>query len=101
MADGGFAKLEDIEQAEAAPRGTTVYVPVPQPKDKGRDPHQPLPSDSATVAAWRRRMGTDEAKAIYKDRASTVECVNAQARNRGRIQWRGRGLRRAVGPGAT
>jgi hypothetical protein len=28
-------------------------------------------------------MGTDRAKAIYKDRAATAECVNAQARNRG------------------
>jgi hypothetical protein len=28
-------------------------------------------------------MGTDEAKAIYKNRAATAECVNAQSRNRG------------------
>ena len=94
LADGGFAKLEDIEQAEAAPRGTTVYVPVPQPKDKGRNPHQPLPSDSATVAAWRQRMGTEAAKAIYKERASTVECVNAQARNRGLVRLLVRGVQK-------
>jgi transposase len=86
LADGGFAKLADIEQTAAAPRGTTVYVPVPEPKDKGRARHEPRPGDSAAVAAWRRRMGTDEAKEIYKDRASTAECVNAQARNRG--LWR-------------
>jgi hypothetical protein len=94
LADGGFAKLEDIEQAEAAPRGTTVYVPVPKPKDKSRDPYQALPSDSATVAAWRQRMGTDEAKAIYKERASTVECVNAQARNRGLVRLLVRGVQK-------
>ena len=47
------------------------------------DPHQPKPGDSGAVAAWRERMGTDEAKAIYKQRAASAECANAQARNRG------------------
>jgi hypothetical protein len=90
LADGGFAKHEDMEQAQQ--RGTTVYVPVPEPKDPARDPHEPLPGDSAEIAAWRQRMQTDEAKAIYKDRASTAECVNAQARNRGLIRLLVRGL---------
>ena len=36
-------------------------------------------------------MATDEAKEIYKERASTAECVNAQARNRGLYQVRVRG----------
>jgi transposase len=92
LADGGFAKHEDIEQAQQ--KGTTVYVPVPEPKDPTRDRHQPLPSDSAEIAAWRQRMKTDEAKAIYKDRASTIECVNAQVRNRGLIRLLVRGLRK-------
>ena len=39
-------------------------------------------------------MATDEAKEIYKDRASTAECVNAIARNRGLQQFRVRGLRK-------
>jgi transposase len=94
LADGGFAKLEDIEHAEASPRGTTVYVPVSAPKDKGRDRHEPLAGDSAAVAAWRRRMGTAEAKEIYKERASTVECVNAQARHRGLWRLLVRGARK-------
>ena len=38
------------------------------------------------------RMGTDEAKTIYKERASTAECVNALARQRGLQQFRVRGL---------
>jgi hypothetical protein len=37
-------------------------------------------------------MGTDEAKEIYKQRAATAECVNAQARNRGLGQFQVRGL---------
>ena len=45
------------------------------------------------VANWRARMGTDAAKAIYKLRGQTAECVNAIARNRGLYQFLVRGLR--------
>lgn len=89
MVDGGFVGHEQVEQASAH---TTVYGPVPATKDKTVDPHQPKPNDSPGVAAWRARMGTDEAKAIYKNRAATAECVNAQSRNRGLQQLRVRGL---------
>lgn len=92
LADGGFASLGDIEAAQAAPHGATVYAPVPKPKDPGRDRHEPLPGDSPSVGAWRQRMKTPEAKEIYKRRASTAECVNAQARNRGLIRLLVRGL---------
>ena len=94
LADGGFAKHDDIEQAQTQPRESTVYVPVPQPKDPQRDPHQRLRGDSDGIAAWRERMKTDEAKAIYQERASTAECVNAQARNRGLVRLLVRGLRK-------
>lgn len=89
LVDGGFVGHEQVEQASAH---TTVYGPVPAAKDKAVDPHEPKPNDSAAVAAWRARMGTDEAKAIYKNRAATAECVNAQSRNRGLQQFRVRGL---------
>jgi len=92
LVDGGFATKEDIE---AVSPGTAVYAPVQQPKDPTRDPHTPLPQDSPAVAAWRQRMGTPEAQAIYKDRAATAECVNAQARNRGLRQVLVRGLPKA------
>jgi transposase len=92
LAAGGFASHEDIEQAEAKPRAPTVYVPVPEPKDPKSDRHEPLPGDSPTIAAWRERRGTEEAKEIYQDRASTVEGVNAQARNRGLTRLWVRGL---------
>ena len=39
------------------------------------------------------RMATAEAKAIYRQRASTAECVNALARNRGLQRFQVRGLR--------
>src|SRR5574338_1259738 len=89
LVDGGFVCHEQIERAAEQ---TVVSCPVPAPKDKAVDPHQPKATDSAAVAAWRARMGTDEAKAIYKRRAATAECVNAQARNRGLQQFRVRGL---------
>ena len=93
LADGGFASLKDIEKASEL--GTVVYAPVTKPKDKTRDPYVPLETDSPAVAQWRQRMGTPEAKEIYKQRASTVECVNAQARNRGLQRLLVRGLSKA------
>ena len=47
----------------------------------------------AEIAAWRKRMTTEEAKAIDKERAASVECANAQARNNGLIQFPVRGLK--------
>jgi hypothetical protein len=85
LVDGGFVGHEQIEQAS---QHTVVYGPVPEPKDKTVDPHQAKATDSPAVGAWRERMGTDEAKEIYKKRAATAECVNAQSRNRGLQQFR-------------
>ena len=92
LVDGGFAKHDDIEKVSSPENGTTVYAPVPKPKNAERDPHVPRPGDSETIAEWRQRMGTDAAKEIYKERASTAECVNAIARNRGLRQFLVRGL---------
>ena len=44
------------------------------------------------MASWRVRMGTEEARQLYKQRAATAECVNAQARNRGLLRMPVRGL---------
>jgi transposase len=93
LVDGGFAGLKDIEKASEM--GSEVYAPVAKPKDETRDPYVPLSTDSPVIAAWRRRMGTPEAKEIYKQRASTVECVNALARNRGLQRLLVRGLDKA------
>ena len=65
---------------------------MPKPRDASRDRHAPQDGDSPAVAAWRQRMGGDEAKKIYKQRAATAECANAQARNRGLTQFVVRGL---------
>ena len=98
LADAGFQKTAEIDELAAAACGTTLYLPVRKPEDPTRDPYQPLPDDSPAIAAWRVRMGTDEAKELYKDRAATAECVNAIARNRGlqRFGVRGPDKARAI-----
>jgi transposase len=79
LVDGGYVKHEAID--EAAARGVTVYAPVPKPRgESAADPHLPKDGDSEPVAEWRTRMGTDEAKQIYKQRAATAETVNADAK---------------------
>jgi hypothetical protein len=95
LVDGGFAQHDQIEAVSGEELGCTVYAPVPAPKDKQVDRHAAKASDSPTVAAWRQRMAGAEAKAIYKERAATAECVNAQARNRGLLQLPVRGQLKA------
>jgi transposase len=89
LADGGFAKIEDIEALAAT---TTVYAPVQKPRNPERDPHAPAVGDSPEIAEWRERMGKEPAKEIYKERAATAECVNAIARNRGLQRFNVKGL---------
>ena len=97
LVDGGFPAHEQID---AVAGKTKVYAPVPEPRAKkdergnevAQDKHQPKPDDSAAVACWRARMASEEAKEIYKQRAATAECVNAQARNRGLLRMPVRGL---------
>ncbi len=93
LADGGFAKLADIEALAAV--GVAVFAPVPKPRDAARDPHAPRDGDGPGAAAWRQRMGSDAAKAVYKERAATAECVNAQCRNRGLLRFFVRGIEKA------
>src|SRR5918993_601437 len=93
LADGGFVRLADIEALAAT--GVAVFAPVPKPRDAGRDPCAPLESDGPGVAAWRRRMGGEAAKAVYKQRAATAECANAQSRNRGLLRFLVRGIEKA------
>jgi transposase len=92
LVDGGFVQHDQIEAVGAPEVGCTVYAPVPKPKDPKVDRYEPKPGDGAAVAAWRRRMGTDQAKAIYKKRAATAECVNALARGRGLVRVLVRGV---------
>jgi transposase len=97
LVDGGFPSHEQIDQAAAK---TMIYAPVPESRAKNdeqgkpvpQDKHQPKPGDSPAVVEWRKRMASDQAAEIYKQRAATAECVNAQARNRGLLRMPVRGL---------
>jgi transposase len=98
LVDGGFSTLSDIETLTTSPHGSTVYAPVKdeeKKRKKGENPYAPRPADSAAVAAWRQRMGTAEAKEIYKERGATAECINAITRNRNLRFIRVRGLVKA------
>jgi hypothetical protein len=97
LVDGGYTGHEAIDRATE--HGTTVYAPLPKPrKGDTRDPHVPRDDDSEAVAAWRLRMGTDEAKRIYKQRGATAETVNADAKaHRGLDRLRVRGRDRVLG----
>jgi hypothetical protein len=91
LMDGGYVGLDSIEQA--AGEEVTVYAPVPKPRKPDADPHQPKKTDAPGVADWRVRMGTPEAKAIYKERASTIETANAECKTyRGLTQLLVRGI---------
>jgi transposase len=82
LVDGGYAKLESIERAAQA--GVAIYAPPQQARRPDVDSTKPKKTDSPGVAAWRKRMGTERGKAIYKDRATIAEGTNADLRT-----WRG------------
>jgi hypothetical protein len=90
LADGGFARLDNIDVL--AGNGFEVFMPELKPRNASRDRHVPLRGDSSAVAAWRQRMGQDTAQEIYKERAARVELANAQTRNHGFRQFVVRGL---------
>jgi transposase len=93
LTDNGCASLEEI--VDLTRENVTVYAPVKngtKTRESGRDPFAPRKGDPPAVAAWRVRMGTDEAKTIYRLRGQTAEWANAQSRNHGLRQFRLRGL---------
>lgn len=77
LADGGYPKNDTVTRATE--RGITVYSP-PAKRPSGVDPATPCRGDSEADKAWRKRMSTDEAKAIYRERAATAEWTNADTR---------------------
>ncbi len=78
LVDGGYVKLDDLDRAAAAEPAVTLYMPVPKPRKPGADPHQAKKTDSDAVAEWRQRMGTPQAKEVYKERAATIETINGE-----------------------
>ena len=82
LMDGGFLVMDEIDTA--VEQGVTLFVPPTKPRDPEKldQRYVPKTSDSDAQAQWRTRMGTDQAQAIYKERASTIETVNADLKTR-------------------
>ena len=93
LVDCGFATRQDISRLEQS--GSRVYAPIYNEesiKAKGIDPYARKRHDNDETFAARRRMASEEAKQIYKQRPSIAEYANAECRNRGLQQFRVRGL---------
>ena len=96
LMDGGFLVLEEIDRA--AENDVTIFAPPPAPRDRSKagTQYDPKPTDSPAQAQWRTRMASDAAKTIYKQRAATIETVNADLKqHRGLVQLTVRGLAKA------
>jgi transposase len=95
LVDGGFSSRDDTTRLEQ--QGVKVYSPIKKEEtllEKGDDPYARRSGDTDEYYAYRQRMKTEEAKAIYKERSSTAEFPNAGCRNRGLHQFPVRGLKK-------
>lgn len=85
LADANHAKHECIRDADA--RGVQALIPVPERAKK------PDADADPAIAAWHERMDTDEAKRLYRARASLCELPNAHLKqHQGLTQLLVRGL---------
>ncbi|MFN2240420.1 MAG: transposase [Thermoanaerobaculia bacterium] len=87
LADGGYMLLQAIDRLSQ--RNCRVFGPPRKRTSTGakRD-------DPPGVGAWRERMETPEAQAIYRERGATAELVIAHQRNNGMRQLNVRGIER-------
>lgn len=95
LVDGGFTTHEDITDVER--QNTQVIGPIPKMgrfEKNGTNPYARQPRDTDEMAAFRERMSTDEAKALYRQRSALAEFPHAEFRNRGLGQFRVRGLKK-------
>jgi len=84
LVDAGFMSVNSMEGAEE--RGVTLLAPIPVQRTKPQSPAH---------ARWIKRMASKRGRKIYRERAATIECVNAQARNRGLLRLLVRGMAKA------
>lgn len=91
LADANHVGHEGLQNAAA--RGVEAVIAVPErsqnPGERG--------SEHPDIKAWRARMGTEEARRIYRARSGLCELTNAQLRTRqGLDQFLVRGLRKVT-----
>jgi len=94
LVDGGFAKNDDIEWANAS--GVKLWCPAIRNKHR-TEPYAKRSTDGPGVADWRRRMASERGTLLYKERCK-AECPNAWARRMGlaRLLVRGKQKVRTV-----
>lgn len=91
LVDGGFAKNEDIEWADAG--GIKLWCPAVRNKHR-TEPYAARPKDGPGVADWRRRMASRRGTLLYRERCK-AECPNAWARRMGLTRLSVRGTQKA------
>jgi transposase len=94
LVDAGYSNRKEIEKVSEINSNCKIYMPL-NPRNSSKK-SQSKPSESKAVEEWRKNMLTIEAQDIYKERAATSECVNANARNRGLQQFVVRGLTKVM-----
>ncbi len=93
LVDGGFVTNSDVE--EAFKRNTQVYAPLPKADPETINLYQPFKHGTPIIQDLRERMNSLRGKEIYKERASSIELVNALLRNRGLLKFNVRGKQKA------
>ena len=94
LADGGCNSLENVDRM--ARRDCNIFAPLQRRRSPDRKPTDIRPTDSQAVKQWRERMGTEQAKAIYRERGATAELVNAHCRGQGLLQFLVRGTKKVL-----
>ncbi len=109
MGDNGFRPAMNVQFAndadamviiktDVSSEGTQFYGRLYNEKKilaGGKDPYAAKPRENKHFTAFRERMGTEEAQAIYRRRAPAAEFPNAVCRNQGLTQFSVRGLVKA------
>jgi transposase len=93
LADGGFSKKDGVTHLER--NGTEFHGVLYNEKkqlEEGKDPYEKRPKENKHYTAFRERMGTEQAKEVYRRRAPAAEFPNANCRNQGLQQFSVRGL---------
>jgi transposase len=90
LADSAYANKKDAADAEETHPDVTLYSP-PVSNNK-HDALTPRHTDNEAMIRLRKRMGTEEAQAKYKERSCTAEFANASTKNYGMREFLVRGL---------
>jgi transposase len=90
LADSAYANKKDVAESEETFSEITLYSP-PVANNK-HDALTPRQTDNQAMVRLRKRMGTEEGQARYRDRSSTAEFANAVVKNHGMKEFLVRGL---------